>query len=159
VARGDLTNAQWGRLEAVLPEVRMGRPPRDRRVVIDAIRWRVRTGSPWRDMPERYGPWETVSFAASGPGRRGNTVNRTRVQAHAWLNADWEVDAVDLTQRGGDLHPQSARQPRDPLMAPSMSSVDHESRARWIAESPPCVLPGPSAGLGEHLPACGRKSI
>ncbi|WP_097322353.1 transposase [Paractinoplanes atraurantiacus] len=60
MARGDLTNDQWFRLEAVLLEVRMGRPPRDRRTVIDAIRSRVRTGSPWRDMPERYGPWETA---------------------------------------------------------------------------------------------------
>src|SRR4051812_28191715 len=38
----------------------MGRPNRDRRQVVNAIRWRVRTGSPWRDMPERYGPWETA---------------------------------------------------------------------------------------------------
>ncbi|AGL13523.1 transposase [Actinoplanes sp. N902-109] len=44
----------------MLPEVQMGRPPRDRCTVINAIRWWVRTGSPWRDVPERYGPWETA---------------------------------------------------------------------------------------------------
>ncbi|WP_442817905.1 transposase [Streptomyces sp. NBC_01591] len=38
----------------------MGRKPRDRRQVFDGIWWRARTGSPWRDVPERYGPWETA---------------------------------------------------------------------------------------------------
>ncbi|MEU9874072.1 transposase [Actinomadura sp. NPDC048021] len=26
--------------------------------MIDGIRWRTRTGAPWRDLPERYGPWD-----------------------------------------------------------------------------------------------------
>lgn len=48
-------------LEPLLPpEQRVGRPSRDRRQVVNAIRWRVRTGAPWRDLPERYGPWETA---------------------------------------------------------------------------------------------------
>lgn len=28
--------------------------------MIDAILWRLRTGSPWRDLPEEFGPWKTV---------------------------------------------------------------------------------------------------
>ena len=36
-----------------------GRRPRDRRQVINGIRWRIRAGAAWRDVPERYGPWET----------------------------------------------------------------------------------------------------
>jgi hypothetical protein len=60
VARGDLSQAQWQVLEEVLPPVKpTGRPPRDRRQVINGIRWRIRTGAPWRDIPDRYGPWET----------------------------------------------------------------------------------------------------
>ncbi|MER5852986.1 potassium-transporting ATPase subunit C [Streptomyces sp. NPDC002012] len=61
MARGSLTDKQWVRLEALLPELPvMGRKPRDRRQVFDGIWWRARTGSPWRDVPERYGPWETA---------------------------------------------------------------------------------------------------
>jgi transposase len=61
LARGDLTSAQWAVLKPLLPpERRSGRPTRDRRQVVNAIRWRVRTGAPWRDLPERYGPWETA---------------------------------------------------------------------------------------------------
>jgi transposase len=40
---------------------RAGRPPRwTKRQFIDGIRWRVRTGVPWRDVPSGYGPWQTV---------------------------------------------------------------------------------------------------
>ncbi|MFG3510300.1 IS5 family transposase [Streptomyces sp. NPDC047821] len=61
MARGDLTDEEWSRLEAVLPPLpKMGRKPRDWRQVFDGIWWRARTGSPWRDAPDRYGPWETA---------------------------------------------------------------------------------------------------
>lgn len=46
-------------LESLLPKsARVGRPPIwSRRQLIDGIRFRVRTGSPWRDVPVEYGPW------------------------------------------------------------------------------------------------------
>lgn len=58
--RGDLTDAQWVRLEPLLPKgKKQGRPPIwTRRQLIDGIRWRTRAGAPWRDVPERYGPWD-----------------------------------------------------------------------------------------------------
>ena len=60
--RADLTDAQWAVLEPLLPRGKKpGRPPDGRRrQLIDGIRWRTRTGAPWRDVPERYGPWQTV---------------------------------------------------------------------------------------------------
>ena len=59
MARGDLTGQQWERLKPLLtPIPAMGRTPRDRRQVFNGIWWRARTGSPWRDLPDRYGPWE-----------------------------------------------------------------------------------------------------
>jgi hypothetical protein len=55
--RADLTDAQWAVLEPLLPRGKKpGRPPEwTKRQLIDGIRWRVRTGAPWRDVPERYG--------------------------------------------------------------------------------------------------------
>ncbi|MFI6734881.1 transposase [Nonomuraea sp. NPDC050451] len=48
-----------GRLELLLPRGKKpGRPSIwTRRKLIDGIRWRTRAGTPWRDVPERYGPW------------------------------------------------------------------------------------------------------
>ncbi|TCK21402.1 IS5 family transposase [Pseudonocardia endophytica] len=60
--RKDLTDAQWRLLEPLLPPVSaLGRPPIwTRRQLIDGICWRIRTGAPWRDVPERYGSWQSV---------------------------------------------------------------------------------------------------
>lgn len=60
--RFDLTDVQWAVLEPLLPaRSRAGRPPKwSKRQLIDGIRWRVRVGSPWRDVPAWYGPWQTV---------------------------------------------------------------------------------------------------
>jgi transposase len=61
VARFDLTDAEYAILEPLLPEQPIrGGQWRDHRQVINGICWVKRTGSPWRDLPERYGPWKTV---------------------------------------------------------------------------------------------------
>lgn len=61
VGRGDLTDRTWAVIEPLLPPVSgRGRRWRDHRQVIDAIVGKLRTGAPWRDLPERYGPWRTA---------------------------------------------------------------------------------------------------
>ena len=60
--RHELTDEQWALVEAHLPlsTARTGRPARDRRTLLNAIFWILCTGAPWRDLPERFGPWQTV---------------------------------------------------------------------------------------------------
>jgi transposase len=60
--RADLTDAQWTVLEPLLPVGKKpGRPPKwTRRQLIDGIRWRVRAGAPWRDVPPAYGSWQAI---------------------------------------------------------------------------------------------------
>ena len=60
--RGDLTNEQWERIEPLLPKAKTkrGRPAQDHRKLLNGIVWVLRTGAPWRDMPERYGKWTTI---------------------------------------------------------------------------------------------------
>jgi transposase len=60
----DLTNEQWELLEPLIPApVRRadgrGRPWRNSRDVLNGILWVLRTGAPWRDLPERYPPYQT----------------------------------------------------------------------------------------------------
>ena len=59
----DLSDARWERLRPLLPpqQPRTGRPAKDHRTVINGILWVLRTGSPWRALPARYGSWKTVS--------------------------------------------------------------------------------------------------
>jgi transposase len=60
--RHELTDDQWERLAPLLPAQRpaTGRPARDHRTIRNGILWILRTGAPWRDLPERYGSWKTV---------------------------------------------------------------------------------------------------
>lgn len=59
--RHRLTDEQWSRIADLFPpRKRTGRPPRDRRQVLDGILWVLNTGSPWRDLPEPLGPWATA---------------------------------------------------------------------------------------------------
>ena len=60
MARFDLSDAEWALIAPLLPNKSRGVPRVDDRRVINGIFWILRTGSPWRDLPERYGPYTTV---------------------------------------------------------------------------------------------------
>lgn len=60
--RHSLTDAQWELIADLFPvgNFKTGRRPRDRRVILNAILWVLRTGARWRDVPTEYGPWSTA---------------------------------------------------------------------------------------------------
>lgn len=62
MSRGDLTEGEWSLLKGLLPSERgrKNRPAFDNRPIVNGILWRIRTGAPWRDVPEKYGKWMTV---------------------------------------------------------------------------------------------------
>ncbi|MEU8995334.1 IS5 family transposase [Streptomyces caniferus] len=101
MGRGDLTNGQWARLEPLLPRgIKSGRPPVwTRRQLIDGIRWRTRTGAPWHDVPERYGPWDRV-YDLFRRWQRDGTWARIVTQLQAEADAKgliiWDVN-IDST--------------------------------------------------------------
>ena len=60
--RHELTDGQWEYLALLVRRkvARTGRPRRDERPMLNGIFWILGTGAPWRDLPRRYGPWQTV---------------------------------------------------------------------------------------------------
>jgi transposase len=64
--RYELSDQQWARIEPLLPHRthhgKLGHPFHDHRPIVNGILWILHTGAPWRDLPERYGPWETVYY-------------------------------------------------------------------------------------------------
>ena len=60
--RNELTNYQWNRIKHFFPDKtgQRCRPPKNHRMMVNAILWILRTGAPWRDLPSHYGPWESV---------------------------------------------------------------------------------------------------
>ena len=57
--RFDLTDFEWSTIQPLLPNKPRGVPRVNDRRVINGILWRFRTGSPWADVPKRYGPYTT----------------------------------------------------------------------------------------------------
>ena len=58
--RFDVSDEEWARLWELIPHKELGRTSWHLRAQFNGIMWKYRTGSPWRDVPERYGKWATV---------------------------------------------------------------------------------------------------
>ena len=59
--RHELSDVQWAWIEGLCPANEgRGRPWKDHRQMVNGMLWVLRTGAPWRDLPARYGPWQTV---------------------------------------------------------------------------------------------------
>lgn len=106
MSRGDLTDAQWQRLEPLLLEQRPakgskgGRPAEDHRRIINGMLWIDRTGAPWRDLPARYGPWATVAtrfYLWTESGLRERILHTLQAQADARGELDRGAHYVDGT--------------------------------------------------------------
>jgi transposase len=90
----DITDEQWARIQDRIPPPKRkpagrGRPPRDPREVLNGILWVLRTGAPWKDLPERYPPYQTCHRWFQSWVRQGVFSDILRVLAH------------HLRQRGG----------------------------------------------------------
>src|SRR6266487_659580 len=88
----ELTDAQWAKLAPLLlpQRPRMGRPPKDHRLIVEAIVWLDRTGAPWRDLPSQFGPWETVaSRFTAGAARASGTGSWPRCRPTWTPAASW----------------------------------------------------------------------
>jgi len=71
--RHALTDLQWRQLQKVLPRQRAGpKAMRGDRLFVDAVLYRARTGTPWRDLPERFGPWKSVYNRFANWARQGH---------------------------------------------------------------------------------------
>ena len=117
VRRHDLTDGQWAVCAVALPAVSgRGRPLRwTRRQIIDGIRWRVRTGAPWRDVPEVYPPWQTLyrwfrRWQRDGTWVRVLSVLQARADAAGLIG--WTV-SVDSTICRAHQHAAGARRDGD----------------------------------------------
>jgi transposase len=111
--RHDLADAGWSVLEPLLPRgKKAGRPPKHaRRRLTDAIRWRARAGSPGRDVPPQYGPWQSV-YGLFRRWQRDGTWKRLLTALQALADAaghvTWDV-SVDSGTARAHQHAAGAR--------------------------------------------------
>src|SRR6059058_241773 len=110
--RHELSDTEWARLGPLLPPRKAGKPRRDDRRIIDGILWKLATGAPWRDLPERYGPWQTVYTRFRRWTRAGvwdQLLAAVQRQADAAGALDWELHFVDGTVIRAHQHAAGAK--------------------------------------------------
>ncbi len=89
----------------------MGRPPKDRRQVFDGILWLARAGSPWWEVPERYGPWTSLHTRfrrRAADGTFDRMLRAAQAKADAAGDIEWLM-SVDSTIVRAHKHAAGAR--------------------------------------------------
>lgn len=108
-----VSDEAWAWMEPLLPSSagRRGGRWRDHRQVIEAIAFKYRAGVPWRDVPESFGPWQTLHYRHarwSADGTWARLLAKAQTDADAAGELDWLV-AVDSTIVRVHQHGASAR--------------------------------------------------
>ena len=130
-ARGDLSDAQWTLIEGLFPRQKRGGKWNDHRLVFDGILWILRTGAPWRDLPERYGKWPSV-YHRFNRYRRDGTFDRVlkalRIRLDKAGHIDWDLWCVDGSSvRASRAAAGASKKARNPAASGGTT--------RWVARA------------------------
>src|SRR2546425_9568011 len=97
--RYEVTDEQWKLIEPLMPPAAAtGRTRIPPRTVLNGVLWVLRTGAPWRDLPERYGPWQSVYeyftlWRANGTYDRMLEALQIRLDREGKI--DWDLFCID----------------------------------------------------------------
>lgn len=130
--RDVITDEMWAWMEPLLPSSsgKRGGQFRDHRMLVEAICWRLRTGAPWRDLPQRFGPWQTAWYRFdrwSADGTWARLLEAAQKHAEEADQLGWEV-SVDSSIVRAHQHAAGARTAAQPHTGGPSES--HESAAR-----------------------------
>lgn len=91
--RHEVMDDQWKPIEPLLaaPRAKTGRPRRTARDMLNGVLWILRTGAPWRDLPDRFGPWETV-YGYFKTWRKNGSFDRILEALQIRLDRDGHID-------------------------------------------------------------------
>lgn len=102
--RGDLSDEQWRLIEGLMPVQGRGGRWNDHRLTFDGMLWVMRTGAPWRDLPERYGKCKSV-YDRFNLWRKDGMMERIlkalRIRLDKEGRIDWDLWCVDGTSVRG----------------------------------------------------------
>ena len=109
--RYGLRDDQWDRIEDFLPgrDGHVGVAAKDNRLFVEAVLYRYRAGIPWRDLPERFGPWKAVHTRFSRWAESGVWERLFKALA---ADADNEYAMIDSTIVRAHQHSAGAQKKR-----------------------------------------------
>jgi transposase len=147
--RDELSQEQWDRLQDLLPKNgTRGGQWKEHRPILNGIFWVLRTGAPWRDLPERYGPWQTAydrfqRWQAEGLFDR--ILERLQVQLDQEGKIDWDLWCVDGSSirasraAAGAGKKGDPRSPKTTLWA--ARAADSAAKCTWLLTAEACRWP------------------
>jgi transposase len=121
MSRHDISNELWHRIAPFLcpqRQERRGRPAKDARNILNGVIWILRTGAPWRDLPEEYGPWQTVY-------KRFNAWSKSSLWGEILdsLSSEADLEAASVDGTYVRAHQHSAGAKGGPKLRPSAAVV------------------------------------
>lgn len=130
VRRHELSDAEWALVAPLLPPQQgRGRPFKDHRTILNGMLWRLKTGVPWRDLPARYGPWETV-YSRFAHWQRSGLWARLLAELRQLLDEadqlDWDLWCID----GSNVRAHKAAAGAEKKPGPLAPGRSERSRAR-----------------------------
>jgi putative transposase len=127
MVRKQLDERQWGRVRAILEAERgRGRPPLNDRRFIEGVLWWRRTGVPWRDLPDAFGPWKTVFNRFDRWSKNGKW---SRLLKALQTDIDGEWHSVDATINRAHQHAAGGKGGRKSMRSGGRAGV---LRPRYI---------------------------
>lgn len=136
--RYELTDREWSIIEPLLPNKPRGVPRADDRRVLNGILWRFRTGSPWAEIPERYGP-STTCYNRFVRWRRGGVWDRLL----STVSAAFEGEIVMIDSTCVRVHQHGATGKKGALVIAAWGVPEAASRARSMLSLTLTVAPSP----------------
>ena len=132
--RHEVSDETWDKIKPLLPGQPgdPGRAAQDNRRFINAVLWLARTGAPWRDLPERFGPWNSVFQRFNRWCKRG--VWRRLLQV--WQDPDLECLMLDSTVIRAHQHAAGARKKGAKIKPSGVRAADSPPSCTWPSRPP-----------------------
>lgn len=149
MGRGDVTDAEWVILGPLLPPERgrWGRPAQDNRRFLNRMLWILRTGSPWRDLPDGYGKWISVYQRFRRWAEQGVWDGLLETLVELGLTDDW-MHMIDTTAVRAHSQAAGTKGGSSECSWPKPRRLyDKDPRPRRRSGTPSWLSPDPRRGL------------
>jgi transposase len=163
--RYELTDEQWQVVEPILPKrtATTGRKPKDPRQMLNGILWVLRRGAPWRDVPERYGRWQTVYdyyWRWRDNGTFDRLLSALQIRLDREGHIDWDLWCIDGSSvraaraaagAGKKVSPSTRTSPPTTLWA--ARAADGAANSTWLLTVEACRWQSksrPVSGMNQH---------
>jgi transposase len=148
--RHELLDPEWKLIQPLVPPrtAKTGRTPKDPRLMLNGILWILRTGAPWRDLPERFGPWPSI-YDYFSKWRQTGVYDRILHERHIRLDRngqiDWDIWCLDGSSvraaraaAGADKKVSNAIPRNPPTTRWAARAADSQANSTWLLTATAC---------------------